>query len=136
MFRKFGLVIVLALGSLFVGAQAFAQLTPPAGSAGAGNSAISGVPFGPANPSVLSDPSGIGNASRVPPLGTNAPAPPVSSGSVNSSSPSRARVITPPDVGASQRISSPHDVESGRKNQNHRRRRAPVGTFTGICRGC
>jgi hypothetical protein len=35
----------LALGSLILPAQAFAQLTPPAGSAGAGNSAISGVPL-------------------------------------------------------------------------------------------
>src|SRR3954447_24621436 len=46
---------------------AFAQI-PPAGSAGAGNSAISGIPAGPANPSVLYDPSGIGNAGRMAPL--------------------------------------------------------------------
>jgi hypothetical protein len=63
MSRNSALVLALALGSLILPAQAFAQLTPPAGSAGAGNSAISGVPFGPANPRVPSDPSGIGNAS-------------------------------------------------------------------------
>src|ERR1700737_1088924 len=75
MFRNSMLVLVLLLGSLVAPGNAHAQLTPPGGSAGAGNSPISGVPFGPANPSVLSDPSGIGNASRVPPLGTNTPAP-------------------------------------------------------------
>src|SRR5260221_12304493 len=63
--------VLAVLGSLCLPGQAFAQLTPPAGSAGAGNSAISGVPFGPANPRVLSDPSGIGNASSLPPLRSN-----------------------------------------------------------------
>jgi hypothetical protein len=58
MSRNSPLVLILLLGAL--AAPASAQLTPPAGSAGAGNSAISGVLFGPANPSVLSDPSGIG----------------------------------------------------------------------------
>src|ERR1700738_5377278 len=100
-------VLVLAvLGSLYLPGQAFAQLTPPAGSAGAGNSPISGVPFGPANPRVLSDPSGIGNASLIPPLRTNSPVPPVSYGSVNSLPPSRTRVVAPPYAGASQRIIS------------------------------
>ncbi len=93
MSRNSALVLALALGGLILPAQAFAQLTPPAGSAGAGNSAISGVPFGPANPRVLSDPSGIGNVSRIPPLGTNPPAPQVSYGSVNSLPPSRTRVV-------------------------------------------
>src|SRR3954454_9713655 len=83
---------------------AFAQLVPPAGSAGAGSSSISGVPFGPANPSVLSDPSGIGNAARMPPLGTNAPAPPVTYGSVGSSS---RRAVRTPYIGATQRITMP-----------------------------
>src|SRR5947208_17155586 len=70
MSRNPALVLLVAL-ALIAPAKAFAQLTPPAGSAGAGNSPISGVPFGPANPRALSDPSGIGNASRVPPLGRN-----------------------------------------------------------------
>src|SRR3979411_1347798 len=109
MSRNSALVLVLALGSLILPAPAFAQLTPPAGSAGAGNSAISGVPFGPANPRVLSDPSGIGNASLIPPLRTNSPAPPVSYGSVNSLPPARTRVVAPPYAGASQRIISAHN---------------------------
>src|SRR5713226_5750054 len=116
-------VLVLAvLGSLYLPGQAFAQLTPPAGSAGAGNSPISGVPFGPANPRALADPSGIGNASTVPPLGTNSPAPAVSYGSVNSSPPTR--VVTPPYAGASQRIISAHSVEPRSKAPFRRRGRA------------
>jgi hypothetical protein len=39
--------------------------TPMAGSAGAGDSAINGIPFGPANPGVRSDPSGVRSAVRV-----------------------------------------------------------------------
>jgi hypothetical protein len=53
MSRNLALVLIGLLGSLVAPASVYAQLTPPAGSAGAGNSAISGVPFGPANPSVL-----------------------------------------------------------------------------------
>src|SRR5437764_14071255 len=108
MFRNSALVLVLLLGSLVAPGSAYAQLTPPAGSAGAGNSAISGVPFGPANPAVLSDPSGIGNAGRMPPLGTNAPAPPTSYGALTSSPPSasRSRVVTPTYVSESPRFSA------------------------------
>src|SRR5260370_17788570 len=96
MSRNSALVLALALGSLILPAQAFAQLTPPAGSAGAGNTPINGVPFGPANPRVLSDPSGIGNASLIPPLRTNSPVPPVSHGSAPSLPPSRPPLVSPP----------------------------------------
>jgi hypothetical protein len=136
MSRASALVLVLVLGGLVVPAQAFAQLTPPAGSAGAGNSAISGVPFGPANPRALSDPSGIGNASRIPPLGTNPPTPPTSYGSVNSSPPPRTRFVTPPYAGASQRIIDAHNVRRKRHGPARRHGRAQASTFTGICRGC
>jgi hypothetical protein len=136
MSRKSALVLVLALGSLIVPGQALAQLTPPAGSAGAGNSPISGVPFGPANPRVLSDPSGIGNASSVPPLRANVPVPPASYGSVEQSPTSRPRVVAPPYAGASQRIASAHNVEPRSKAPFRRRGRPQVSSFTGICRGC
>jgi hypothetical protein len=136
MSRNSALVLALALGSLILSAQAFAQLTPPAGSAGAGNSAINGIPSGPANPSVLSDPSGIGNASRVPPLGTNSPAPAVSYGSVNSLPSSRPRVVEPPYAGTSEQTISAHNYEPGSRAPGRRRGRAHLGTFTGICRGC
>jgi hypothetical protein len=134
MSRNSALVLALTLGSLLVSAPAFAQLTPPAGSAGAGNSAINGIPAGPANPRVLSDPSGIGNASRVPPLGTNSPPPPVTSGSVYSPPP-RAPVVTPLYSDQSPRFSA-HNIEPGSRAPARRRGRAHVNTFTGICRGC
>ena len=129
--RHSALVLILLLGSLVAPASAYAQLTPPAGSAGAGNSAISGVPFGPANPSVLSDPSGIGNASRIPPLGTNSPLRPPVYGPVVSS-PSR---VVAPYVGTSQRVFSADQVDS-RRPPVRRRGRPQISKFTGICRGC
>jgi hypothetical protein len=131
MSRNLALVLIGLLGSLVAPASAYAQLTPPAGSAGAGNTAISGVPFGPANPSVISDPSGIGNASRIPPLGRNSPLPPVAYGSVGSP-PSR---VVAPYVGASQSVFSAAQVET-RRPPVRRHGRPQVRHFTGICRGC
>jgi len=126
-------VLVLAmLGSLYLPGQAHAQLTPPAGSAGAGNAPISGVPYGPANPRALSDPSGIGNAGSVPPLRSNIPAPVVSS---VPSAPTRT-VVAPVYPGGSQRITSAHAIEPKNKRPPRRRGRPEVSTFTGICRGC
>jgi hypothetical protein len=132
MSRNSMLVVVLLLGSLVAPGRAYAQLTPPAGSAGAGNSPISGVPFGPANPRVLSDPAGLGNAASVPPLRTNTPVSPprVDFGPVTSS-PSRA--VTVPYAGASQRI--PARIDSRRPRVRHRDR-PQVSKYTGICRGC
>ena len=124
-------VLVLAvLGSLVLPGQAFAQLTPPAGSAGAGNAPISGVPYGPANPRSLSDPSGIGNGAGVPPLRSNTPAP-----VVNSYQTAPIRSVTPPSYpSGSSRIISAHAVEP--KGKTRRRPRPEVSHFTGICRGC
>jgi hypothetical protein len=122
--------VLAVLGSLYLPGQAFAQLTPPAGSAGAGNSAISGVPYGPANPRVLSDPSGIGNASSLPPLRSNTPAPVVSSTPT-----APTRVVAPPSYpSASEQIIS--TVEPRSKPPPRRRGRPRVSSFTGICRGC
>jgi hypothetical protein len=124
--------VVAVLGGLYLPGQAFAQMTPPAGSAGAGNAPISGVPYGPANPRILSDPSGIGNASSLPPLRSNTP-PPV----VSSTPTAPTRVVTPPSYpGASQQIISPHALEPRRKVPPRRRGRPEVSSFTGICRGC
>jgi hypothetical protein len=128
MSRNPALVLFVVLG-LIAPASAFAQLTPPAGSAGAGNSPISGVPFGPANPRALSDPSGIGNAAAIPPPNLNRPPPPTSYGTVYT--PPRARVATP-NIGASQRITGPR--HQPRKPPT--RRRGPEVSFKGICRGC
>jgi hypothetical protein len=63
---------------LIAPANSFAQgatpsspaVTPNAGSAGAGTTGVSGIPAGPGsvggNNNSINDPSGIGNASRVP----------------------------------------------------------------------
>lgn len=120
------------LGILCLPGQAFAQFAPPAGSAGAGPSAISGVPYGPANPRSLSDPSGIGNASSLPPLGRNTQVP-----VVTSTPTAPIRPITPRSYpGASQQIFSAHAVEPRPKTPPRRRGRPQVSSFTGICRGC
>ena len=62
----FAIALVL---SLAVPVAAFAYM---AGEAGSGNLPISGIPLGPANVggvnNVLADPSGIGNASKIPSL--------------------------------------------------------------------
>ena len=64
---KLALALTVIVG---ISASASAQSivgTPMAGSAGAGNSAINGIPLGPANPDVRSDPSGVRNTVRVAP---------------------------------------------------------------------
>jgi hypothetical protein len=134
MTRHSALVRLALLGSLMMPASALAQFPPPAGSAGAGNSAINGIPYGPANPSVIGDPSGIGNASRIPPLPTNTPPPPTSYGSLSPSSPP-PRVVTPSYNGASQRIIVPRQARSGRPPARPHGR-VETSKFTGICRGC
>jgi len=136
MSRHAALVLIFALAGAIMPAEVFAQLTPPAGAAGSGNSAISGIPFGPANPSVLSDPSGVGNAARMPPLGTNAPAPPTSYGAVSSSPPqrTRSRVVTPSYSDGSSRFSAQNIAPKKPSSRRHDRTRS--STFTGICRGC
>lgn len=131
MFRNPALVLSVTF-VLIAPVGAFAQLTPPAGSAGAGDSAISGVPFGPANPRALSDPSGIGNASSTPPLRPNPSPPAVSSGAVEQP---RTRPATPPYAGASQRITSARQGHP-RKPPARRRAQPEVSSFKGICRGC
>jgi hypothetical protein len=136
MTRHPALILTVAL-VLIAPAKAFAQLTPPAGSAGAGNSPISGVPFGPANPAALSDPSGIGNAARIPPLQPNPPPPPLppvlSNRSVDAPTP-RARLVTPSYAGPSQRVFSAR--EAAPRKPPARQRRPAESSFTGICRGC
>jgi hypothetical protein len=125
-------LVLAVLGCLLLPAQASAQLTPPAGSAGAGNAPISGVPYGPANPRSLSDPSGIGGAGGVPPLRSNTPAP-----VVNSYQTAPIRSVTPPPTpGGSPLITSAHAVEPKSKTPSRRRVRPQVSHFTGICRGC
>lgn len=126
------LVLIVLLGSLVTPVSVSAQLVPPAGTFGAGNTPINGVPFGPNNPSLLSDPSGSLNASKLPPLHANPPlAPPPPQpvfGPV--ASPERASPLY-----GSQRVFSANEVDPG-SLPARRRGRPYVSHFTGICRGC
>jgi hypothetical protein len=101
------LVLILLLGCLLTPLSVSAQLVPPAGTAGAGLTPIHGVPFGPNNPSSLSDPSGQLNVSKVPPLRPNPPlaAPPPLPVFGPVASPERAM----PSY-TSQRVFSAHEV--------------------------
>ena len=132
MFGHSALVRFALLGGLILPGSAFAQFPPPAGSAGAGPSAISGIPYGPANPSVASDPSGIGNASRMPPLRSNPPPVAVTTHGAGSTSP--PRVVTPPY--ASRQIVGARQGKSRRTPYRPPRGRVETSKFTGICRGC
>src|SRR6202161_4516822 len=112
--------------------QVFAQLTPPAGTAGAGLAPINGIPYGPANPRPASDPSGIGNYSRVPPLPSNTP-----TITVPQTPLAPARTVAPTYYpGASQQIINAQAVEPKGKTRHRRPSRREVSSLTGICRGC
>jgi len=131
MSRIIPLVVAVLVSPLLAG-QALAQLTPPAGSAGAGMAPISGIPFGPANPRALSDPSGIGNAASVPPLRSNTPVITVPQAPL-----APARAAAPPNYPyASQQVFSARAVEPKGKTRHRRPSHREMSSYTGICRGC
>ena len=131
MSRMTALVLAVLVGPCLAG-QSFAQLTPPGGAAGAGTAPVTGIPYGPANPRALSDPSGIGNAASVPPLRSNTPMITTPQAPL---APARAAAPTYVPY-ASQRVISAHSVEP-KGNRHHRRPgRRQVSSFAGICRGC
>jgi hypothetical protein len=125
-------LVSLCLARQVFAGQVFAQLTPPAGTAGAGLAPINGIPYGPANPRPATDLSGIGNASSVPPLRSNTPTITVPQAPL-----APARAVAPPSSypGTSQRISA-YAVEPKSKTRHHQPGRRQVSSFTGICRGC
>ena len=131
MSRIIPLVVAVLVSPYFAG-QVFAQLTPPAGTAGAGLAPINGIPYGPANPRPASDPSGIGNYSSVPPLRSNNPTITVPQAPLVP-----ARTVAPTYYpGASQQIINAQAVEPKGKTRHRRPSRREVSSFTGICRGC
>jgi hypothetical protein len=131
MSRIIPLVVAVLVCPYFTG-QVFAQLTPPAGTAGAGLAPINGIPYGPANPRPASDPSGIGNYYSGAPLRSNTPTITVPQAPLTSA-PAVAPTYYP---GASQQIINADAVEPRRKTSPRRRGRREVSSFTGICRGC
>ena len=126
------LLLVLLLISLLAPVSASAQLVPPAGTAGAGLTPINGIPFGPNNPSSISDPSGQLNASKLAPLRANPPNPAPPPQPVYRALPSPERASVPY---ASQRLYSANEVETARPS-GRRHSRTYVSHFKGICTGC
>jgi hypothetical protein len=131
MSRIIPLLVALLVGPCFM-SQAFAQLTPPAGTAGAGMTPINGIPYGPANPRSPTDLSGIGNAGSVPPLRPNNPMITTPQAPIATT---RAAAPTYYPY-ASQRTISAHSVDPKGKTRHRRPGNRQVSSFTGICRGC
>ena len=125
-------LVLAVLVSQCLAVQAFAQITPPAGAAGAGTAPVNGIPYGPANPRALSDPSGIGNASSVPPLRSNTPMITTPQAPL---APARAATPTYSPY-AAQRVISAQAIEPRGKIRHRRPGRRQISSFTGICRGC
>ena len=125
-------LVVAVLVSPCLGGQVFAQLTPPAGTAGAGLAPINGIPYGPANPRSASDPSGIGNYYSGPPIRSNTPTITVPQAPL---APARAAAPTY-YPGASQQIINAQAIEPKSKIRHRRPGHREVSSFTGICRGC
>lgn len=131
MSRVIPLVVAVLVGPCFA-SQAFAQLTPPAGTAGAGNTPINGIPYGPANPRPATDLSGIGNAGSVPPLRSNNPTITVPQAPL---APTRAAAPVYSPYSSQQTISAQAVAPKG-KTRHRRPSPRQVSSFTGICRGC
>ena len=136
MSRIIPLVVAVLVSPYFVGQvladQVLAQLTPPAGTAGAGLAPINGIPYGPANPRPASDPSGIGNYSSVPPLRSNNPTITVPQAPL---APTRAAAPVYSPYSSQQTISAQAVAPKG-KTRHRRPSPRQVSSFTGICRGC
>jgi hypothetical protein len=133
-------IVALAVGGLLIGPGAVLAQNPPlAGSAVAGSAAISGVPIGPgsaggANNSV-NDPSGIGNAARLPApnAGTVAPVYPSAPQSAGVTGPRSTIVPTRRSAGRRfSRNTSPQEAEI-RLKENERLLNSKLQS---ICRGC
>ena len=130
--------VIFALLLLALSPTSSQAQVPLAGSAGAGNSAISGIPPGPANNPTVYDPSGIGNAARMPPLPSQAaiPVTPASPGFGNS-------VVVPRSGYRSTRIRTLRQAETqvprtarGKGSRAAVARHKRIDDKYSICRGC
>jgi len=125
-----GLLAVLAISS-----PSSAQ-NPPAGSFGAGTAGVNGIPIGPGAGTGLNnsvnDPSGFGNAAKMPPLPQQVTAPPVpSSAPVVSSGGSARSSVTRISPRALAELRGPRAKAVARDRQ-----RLLDRNVTSICRGC
>jgi len=126
-------LVVVVFASLCLTGQAFAQLTPPAGTAGAGLAPINGIPYGPANPRLPSDLSGVGNAGAVPPLRSNFGASAIPQTTIAPLEHAPAPSSYPY---ASEPVLNAEAVEPKHKKSPAHKGHSEVSSFTGICRGC
>jgi hypothetical protein len=127
-----GLITAIAISS-----SSSAQ-NPPAGSFGAGTAGVNGIPIGPGAGTGLNnsvnDPSGFGNAAKMPPLPSQATVPriPEAASVLNGGGSVRSRAVV-------TRI-SPHQLAAlrgarARATIRNRDRLLDKGV-TSICRGC
>jgi hypothetical protein len=131
-----GLIAALAICSPSSGQSPVGS--PPAGSFGAGTAGVNGIPIGPGAGTGLNnsvnDPSGFGNAAKMPPLPPQAtiPAIPQAAPLANGGPPVRSRVVVtriPPHELASLRGARARAVVRNRGRLLDR-------GLTSICRGC
>jgi hypothetical protein len=128
----FGLIAAIVMCS-----SSLAQ-NPPAGSFGAGTAGVNGIPIGPGAGTGLNnsvnDPSGFGNAAKMPPLPSQATIPripeaaSVSNGGSSVRSPAAVSQISPQEL-TSLRGARAKAVARDRK-------RLLDKDLTSICRGC
>jgi hypothetical protein len=128
-------VVLGLLAGLAICSPSLAQ-NPPAGSFGAGTAGVNGIPIGPGAGTGLNnsvnDPSGFGNAARMPPLPQQVTAPPIpSSAPVVSSRGSAGSSVTRISPRALAELRGPRAKAVARE-----RRRLLDRDVTSICRGC
>jgi hypothetical protein len=110
---------------------------PPAGSFGAGTAGVNGIPIGPGAGTGLNnsvnDPSGFGNAARMPPLPSQATIPsiPSSAPMTNSGASVRSPGVTRISPRALAELRGPRAKAVARD-----RKRLLDKDLTSICRGC
>ena len=134
MHRHLRAIVIGLLAGLAISSPSSAQ-NPPAGSFGAGTAGVNGIPIGPGAGTGLNnsvnDPSGFGNAARMPSLPPQATVPQVPSSAVNRGASVRAPAVT--------RI-SPRELAELRgpraKAVARDRKRLLDKDLTSICRGC
>ena len=134
MHRHLRAIVIGLLAGLAISSPSSAQ-NPPAGSFGAGTAGVNGIPIGPGAGTGLNnsvnDPSGFGNAARMPSLPPQVTVPQVPSSAVNSGASVRAPTVTRISPRALAELRDPRAKAVARD-----RKRLLEKDLTSICRGC
>jgi hypothetical protein len=129
--------VALGLLAVLVISSPSSAQNPPAGSFGAGTAGVNGIPIGPGAGTGLNnsvnDPSGFGNAAKMPPLPQQVTAPPVPSGAglTNSGGSTRSPVVSRISPRELAELRGPRAKAVARERQ-----RLLDKNLTSICRGC